>query len=128
MTSHEPHRPADASEVATAARALFERATGNTSAGDRNRLRLMRRNALARAEHPGALSGRWTLPMAMTASALLAGTLGWFSLAPAGTKQPAVVSSSELEEAVTAADDDAQLYAWLGEGPVALAGEEGESL
>ena len=108
MSQHEHDNPHPA-------RRLFEQAVDGLDAGAAKRLRLMRREALA-GGRPAA--GRRWLPAAAFATALLALGLGW-RLAP----PPAAVEAAPAEIALPvdrAAEEDAALYAWLGEAPVAV--------
>jgi len=93
-------------------------------AGTRNRLRLMRREALASAHSPTRRA--WLLPSVAVAAAALAVGLAWrapeTSQAPsAGTRARDDIAALEFPS-----EDEAELYAWLGDAPVATAG--GESL
>lgn len=108
MSQHEHDNP-------DAARRLFDEAVGGLDADTAKRLRLMRREALAGAQ---ASSGRRWLPAAAFATALLALGLGWRIARP-----PAPVEVAPAEVALPvdlAAEEDAALYAWLGEAPVAV--------
>ena len=96
-------------------RALFDEAVDGLDGDTARRLRLMRREALAGAH---AAPARGWLPAAAFATALLALGLGW-RIAQAPVAAPAtptnVASPVDL-----AAEEDAALYAWLGEAPVAV--------
>ena len=108
MSQHEHDHP-------HAARRLFDEAVGGIEADTAKRLRLMRREALA--GEPPAAGRRW-LPAAAFASALLALGLGWRVARP-----PAAVEAAPAEVALPVeltAEEDAALYAWLGEAPVAV--------
>ena len=97
------------------ARPLFDEAVQRLDADTAKRLRLMRREALAGAEPAG--NRRWW-PAAAFASALLAIGLGWRVAHP-----PVEVPAAPAEVAMPvdlAAEEDAALYAWLGEAPVAV--------
>lgn len=97
------------------ARGLFDEAVGRLDADTAKRLRLMRREALAGAQ---PVSGRRWLPAAAFATALLALGLGWRAAHP-----PRVEPATPAEVALPvdlADDEDAALYAWLGEAPVAV--------
>ena len=96
------------------ARGLFDEAVGRLDADTAKRLRLMRREALAGVQRG---SGRRWLPAAAFATALLALGLGWRAAHPPGV-EPAM--PAEVAMPVDLVDDeDAALYAWLGEAPVA---------
>lgn len=102
------------------ARALFERSVQQLDESSVRRLRLARRSTLASA--PAPRSRAW--PAVAAAVALLALGLGWWlpqhrpaAVPVSGTAMPAPALA---EEPLPAADDeDADLYAWLGEAPVA---------
>lgn len=105
------------------ARTLFERSVQQLDEASARRLRLARRSALAgRAPVP-----RWpALPAGLAAAALLALGLAWW--VPRGSvTEPAPPLARAAAPAVDAAEDvvlaeadeDADLYAWLGEAPVA---------
>ncbi len=96
------------------ARQSFEEAVGRLDADTAKRLRLMRREALASAE-PSSRR-RW-LPAAAFATALLALGLGWRAA------RPPAVPAAPAEVALPVdldGEEDAALYAWLGEAPVAV--------
>ncbi len=96
------------------ARALFERAARGVDAAAAKRLRLARREALARGARSPALA--WAPALAM-AGVLVLGLAWWL---PRKEPQPAPVAAAPEEEVVLAeVDDDADLYAWLAEAPVA---------
>jgi hypothetical protein len=97
------------------ARRLFDAAVDGLDADATRRLRLMRREALA-GPRPEARR-RW-LPAAAFATALVVLGLGWRLARP-----PAAMEGTPAQAAMPvdlAADEDAALYAWLGEAPVAL--------
>ena len=99
-------------------RKLFEEAVVDLDAATANRLRLMRREALS-ATAPAR--PRVLLPALGFAAAVLAVGLGWRAAnppVPAGNVTAEPVPAIEL-----ASDEDAALYAWLGEAPVASEGE-----
>lgn len=100
------------------AKQLFEDAVASLDAGTTNRLRLMRRQALSQ-PHPRRVGMR-LLPAVAFGAALLALSLAWrFESAP--TPSPAA-ADTELALGLPE-DEDAALYAWLGEAPVAAEGE-----
>lgn len=107
MTQHDHPTP-------NPARSLFDEAVHGLDADTAKRLRLMRREALAGAEPTG---GRRWLPAAAFATAVLALGLGWrIARPPAAPAAPAEVALP----VDLAAEEDAMLYAWLGEAPVAV--------
>ena len=99
-------------------KALFEDAVQRLDLGAANRLRLARRAALAGAA-PAARRGRAWLPALAAAAVLVLGLAWWLPRgpAPAPVAPPALAS----EDAAVVAEDseDAELYAWLAEAPVA---------
>lgn len=115
MTGQEDNNPGDRL-AETRARQEFEAAVDSIDAGTGNRLRLMRREALA---GTATTNRGWLLPSIAMAAAILAVGLAW--------RQPVVPaepSSNEIAVDETAqlgfpSDDEAELYAWLGEAPVA---------
>ena len=98
------------------ARALFDRAGDRLDPGMAHRLRLAREAAL----RPRPATHRsWGLPAGAFAAAVLALGLAWWlpgrpGLAPAA---PDPLAGEELEALVVA--EDAELYAWLADAPVA---------
>lgn len=99
---------------------LFEDTVSSIDAASANRLRLMRRQALAASEPRRARP--LLLPVAAAGAALLALGLAWrFQAAPAAPA-PAPVADAALALDLPT-DEDAALYAWLGEAPVAADGE-----
>lgn len=100
---------------------LFEDAVSSLDAASANRLRLMRRQTLSGAQ-PHRGSPRRLLPVAVACAAVLALGLAWrFQPAPVATP-PAPVSDAGPALGLPAGED-AALYAWLGEAPVAADGE-----
>jgi hypothetical protein len=105
------------------ARALFERSVQQLDEASVRRLRLARRAALAgRAPVP-----HWRAwPAGLAAAAVLALGLVWWLPRDPPAPQPAqhVAASAAVrapadEPVLAEADEDADLYAWLGEAPVA---------
>ena len=110
-------RPDDEFETA---RALFARASERLDQGTAFRLRRAREAALQ--ARPAAARG-WRLPAGAFAAAVLALGLAWWlpgrpALAP---QDPAPLAGEDIEALVVA--EDAELYAWLAEAPVAAAGD-----
>jgi hypothetical protein len=102
---------------------LFEGAVQRLDLGAANRLRQARRGALAGARPPRRMP--W-LPGLATAALLVLGLAWWLprhSAAPAPTLAtiPAAPAEAQADEAAVLAEDgeDAELYAWLAEAPVA---------
>lgn len=106
------------------ARQAFESSVAGLDQATGNRLRLMRREAIA-ASRPQTRA--WALPLAAAAVAFFALGLAWRGISP---PTPAAPESTGNAEVVPAAEfpseEDADLYAWLGEAPVAPA--KGEAL
>ena len=108
------------------ARALFERSVQELDEIAVKRLRLARRSTLASAPEPGLRWQPWAGVLA-AASVLALGVAWWWpqaSVAPAApvAATPAVKTPADpgTDEPVLAeAGEDADLYAWLGEAPVA---------
>jgi len=102
-------------------RALFEDAVTRLDPATANRLRLLRRRTLS---SPRPRPARWVRAAAF-AGVLLALGLGWrFAGESTGSGTPPAADADLALD--LASDEDAALYAWLGEGPVAAA--EGKAL
>lgn len=102
------------------ARVLFARASDRLDQGMAFRLRRARESALQ--ARPAAARG-WRLPAGAFAAAVLALGLAWWLpgrpwLVPA---DPAPLAGEDVEALVVA--EDAELYAWLADAPVAAAGD-----
>ncbi len=118
----------DAPEAITArARDLFDRASTQLDARTANTLRLARREALApsRPKRRGA----W-IPAGAAMAAVLAVGLSWWlpqqsTVVPGASGEFVAVPAASTELAV---DDDAELYAWLGDAPVAIEPAKGGAL
>jgi hypothetical protein len=99
---------------------VFEDAVSSLDAASANRLRLMRRQALSGAPSRGGHTR--LLPLAAAGAAVLVLGLAWrFQPAPVAPA-PAPVADAALSLDLPS-DEDAALYAWLGEAPVAADGE-----
>jgi hypothetical protein len=137
MNGHDPEQNENNKRTAAvASRALFERSVERLDVGTANRLRLARRDAL---NSPASIGAPRAWTAAVAASALLALGLAWWlprstthstGAAPAVVSVPAVSpqASADATDVALSADDDADLYAWLGDAPVAVDPPEGESL
>ena len=120
MTRQENNNPGDRL-VVTRARQEFEAAVDSIDAGIGNRLRLMRREALAGAR---AAKRGWLVPSIAMAAAMLAVGLAWRQPAVPTDPSTTVLAVDEDAQLGFPSDDEAELYAWLGEAPVAtLAGD-----
>lgn len=119
MNGHDPdHDMPRPPAGLTNSRELFERSVERIDAATGNRLRLMRRDALAGARQRRA---RWLAPGVTAALVLLLAGLAWWL--PAPPEQAAAALPPEIldgGEAVFPGDKDAEMYAWLGEAPVAV--------
>lgn len=104
------------------ARVLFERSVQRLDAGAANRLRLARRAALAQDEGRGV--GRRALPPLLAASAALLLGLAWWL--PQRASAPATPAAGAEDMVMVEEADDAELYAWLAEAPVAAEAPAGE--
>jgi hypothetical protein len=115
MNSQDDNSAADRS-VANKARREFESAVDSIDAGTGNRLRLMRREALAGTQ---ARERDWLVPSIAVAAAVLAIGLAWRQ--PSVSTVPTAPAIAVEEEAQLGfpSDDEAELYAWLGDAPVA---------
>ena len=92
--------------------------------GTVNRLRLLRREALALAA--AASRGRWLLPAGAVAAAALALVLAWRAPTDRRFRRPMRSSSKTWRRRNSPSEDEAELYAWLGEAPVA--GDDAEGI
>lgn len=106
------------------ARESFEQSVASLDQATAKRLRLMRREALA---GPRNKTMAWGLPMAAAAVAVLSIGLAW-RVGSSPSLRPTAGSDSADEISATGfpSEEDADLYAWLGEAPVAPA--KGEAL
>jgi ferric-dicitrate binding protein FerR (iron transport regulator) len=108
MTSHDPITPA--------ARELFDRASSRLDQDVASRLRRARRDALAA---PAPRSRAMMVPAGAFAAAVLALGLAWWM--PPASSPPDLAQDNQATAEIDAlmADEDADLYAWLAEAPVA---------
>ena len=124
---HDHRTPGEADGLA-ASRELFERSVERIDVATGNRLRLMRRDALASATLHGRNTAKRWLPAAGLASAALLVALAlWL---PREAEQGVATSPESIEiiEAAFPAEDEAELYAWLSEAPVAVDPPQGGTL
>lgn len=106
------------------AKKLFEDAVQGLDAAAGNRLRMARRSILA-ADGPRRARAAW-MPALATAVVLGVGLAWWLPPASAPVAPAAVVAPASPEVAEFAeAGDEAELYAWLAEAPVAADQGEG---
>lgn len=108
-------RDHETSDPVPAARGLFDRASDRLDIATANRLRLARRDALAMAP----ARHHWLRATTALAAAVVLGVVWW---TPAHTPAPPPTASQVTaipEDLVTPSDEDADLYAWLGDAPVA---------
>lgn len=98
-------------------RELFQRSVERVDVAAGNRLRLMRRDALSR---PARASRAWLLPAGVAALAvLLVSSALWLPRSPELIVRAAPDNAAVGDLAISA-DDDSELYAWLGDAPVAV--------
>lgn len=115
MNSQDDDNPAGRL-FASRARQEFEAAVESIDTGTGNRLRLMRREALAGTR--GTKRG-WLVPSIAVAAAVLAIGLAWRQpTVPTDSATP-VLAADDAAQLGFPSDDEAELYAWLGEAPVA---------
>jgi hypothetical protein len=128
MNGHEPeHRDRGSPSLPERARQLFELSVTELDAAAGNRLRLLRRTAVSEQRPPRR---RWPAAAATGAAAALLLGLAWWRPASAPTA-PAVPPAAMIEHGellLEAEDDDAELYAWLGDAPVAVETARGAAL
>lgn len=118
MNSQDPdQRPPDEATDLARSRALFEHAVERLDPSAGNQLRLIRRDALASASMVRVGKLAWTGAAAMVA--VLLGLAWWLprTTGPAPAAAPMVAESTDVPFPL---DDDAELYAWLGDAPVAV--------
>jgi hypothetical protein len=123
MTRHDPTRD----PLADNARQLFERRSKHLDVNAASRLRQARRRALAGETPP--LTRAWVPWSAATAAALLLAFAWW--LPPQRNPIPASddsALSASIESDALASEEDSELYAWLGDAPVAPDDGEAGSL
>ena len=123
MTSHDPTRSETSmtDPVHARAKTLFDRASQGLDQGMAYRLRRARQEA--QQPRPATRTHRGLVPVGAFAAAVLAVGVSWWSLQPAtttGVEPTTALTPSEIDALV--AEEDAELYAWLAEAPVAIAG------
>jgi hypothetical protein len=117
MSSHEREQNRSTNDPMTKKmREVFDLASDSVDPATGNRLRLMRRDALANGA-PRRSPYRW-FPLGAAAAAILGVGLTWWL-----PQQRAVNSPAENNLAATdpdlLPDDDTEIYTWLGDAPVA---------
>ena len=111
-------------EMEARARELFERSVRELDEAAVKRLRLARRAALSAAASPVPVWRGWAGGFAF-ASVLALGLAWWWPreslapTAPVATPSVPVPAPASDEPVLAEAGEDADLYAWLGEAPVA---------
>lgn len=118
MNGHDPDK--QDTDAAAGSRALFERSVDRLDVGTGNRLRLMRRKALS-----GVKPARpaWLIPAGGAGMALLLVGVAWWSpqgVAPDRDSAGTTAIAADGADTAFPSDDDAELYAWLGDAPVAV--------
>jgi len=97
-------------------RALFEQASEQLNAATGNRLRLMRRDALAGTRR--RMPYRW-LPVGAAAATLLGVGMSWWLPQRSAPVVPSTVSVNATDQDLLP-EDDTEIYDWLGDAPVAV--------
>ena len=120
-------RDFDPSALATAARsrALFDRAVSQIDPATVNRLRRMRRDALSGGSR---FAPRPMRAMALLASCLVLIGLAWWLPRGAGPSPGSAIVAADNGIGIPVDDDQEALYAWLGDAPVAVEAQPGDSL
>lgn len=124
MTRHDPSRD----PVAESARRLYDRRSQHLDGNAALRLRQARRESLAA---PAPPARRVWMPLGAASAAALLLALAWWLPPRAGPAQAAAGDSgfsASLERDALASEADSELYAWLGDAPVAPDGGKAGSL
>ncbi|MEO7252435.1 MAG: hypothetical protein ABIW30_07505 [Arenimonas sp.] len=125
MNSHDTDHDARVDPAGLSrARELFEHSVQRIDPATATRLRHMRRELLS---GPQRTTRPWLIPAAATMSALLILAMTHW-LPAASTSAAPAPETIAVDDSVFAADEDAELYAWLGEGPVAVGNAGGGKL
>lgn len=106
--------------IAERSRALFNRASEHLDPATGNRLRLMRRDVLA--GNGQRRPQRW-LPLAFAAAMMLAIGASWWLPQRSATwsaGETTVHASANTSDQDLLPEDDTEIYAWLGDAPVAV--------
>jgi hypothetical protein len=124
MSGHDPEDNESLNDLlAKKSRTLFDQASGHLDPAIGNRLRLMRREALASARQ--RMPHRW-LPLGAAAATLLGIGLTWWLPQHSATVQPGKTSVNATDQDLLP-EDDTEIYTWLGEAPVAVDGAKAGS-
>jgi len=126
MNGHDPNsHDLSTNAASTRARDLFDRASARLDIATANRLRLIRRDAQADASAHGRT--RMLMPAATVAATVLAVGLVWWL---PRDNTPAHIAPVAIEAAQDAyiADEDAEVYTWLAEAPVATSNAKAGAL
>ena len=125
MNDHDPNGTTDRDHPASPEklRESFEHRIQHLDAATANRLRLMRRDALSSARRARS---HWR-PVGVASFAVLAVGLVWWM--PRSTPPPATPApiAADFGDAAML-DEDSDLYAWLGDAPVATGSQEEKPL
>jgi hypothetical protein len=117
MNSHEPEANQPSNNAMTEkSRTLFARASAQLDPATSNRLGVMRREALAGARP--RTPHRW-LPLGAAAATLLGIGIGWWLPQRNAAVAPNEISINASDQDLLP-EDDAEIYDWLGEAPVAV--------
>lgn len=121
--NQEPSHPQDEA-IRARIRESFEQSVTGLDPATGNRLRLIRREVLA---GPRPTRKGWGLPLAAAAVAVLALGVAWRTgFAPTSTQADPEAPRDEVVATGFPSEEEADLYAWLAEAPVAPA--EGHAL
>lgn len=117
MNSHGPEENEPMNDpLAKKSRALFEQASEHLDPATGNRLRLMRRDALAGTRRRTPY--RW-IPIGAAAAMMLGVGLTWW-LPQRNAPALPVATTANAADPDLLPDDDTEIYAWLGDAPVAV--------
>jgi hypothetical protein len=117
MSGHDPEENQSLNDSMTKkSRTLFDQASGHLDPATGNRLRLMRRDALAGARRRTPY--RW-LPLGAVAATILGIGMTWWLPQRSATVAPSEASINASDQDLLP-EDDAEIYDWLGEAPVAV--------
>ena len=124
MSSHDPEETQALHDAMTKkSRAMFDQASEHLDPATGNRLRLMRRDALAGT--PRRTPYRW-LPLGAAAAAIFGIGMTWWLPQRSPTMAPSTSSINATDQDLLP-EDDAEIYDWLGEAPVAVNDSKADS-